>query len=288
MAKIAFLGTGAMGERMAANLLKHNHEVCVWNRTKEKTDALQKMGARVAETPREAVANVEFAISMVRDDAAAREVWLDETTGALAGLPSNAIAVESSTVTPDWARELATNCAQRNVGFLDAPVSGSRPQAEAAQLIFIVGGASATFAAAEPVLKTMGATVNHIGEAAGSGAILKLAVNELLGVQVAAAAEIIGFLQKTGIDLKKAADLITTTPVCSPYLKVAIGTMLAGNFAPLFTTELVEKDLAYIDQTAASNRAEMPLAKAAREVFRQAIEAGQADENLTSTVKLYR
>ncbi len=287
MARIAFLGTGAMGARMAMNLLKNNHEVTVWNRTADKTDGLRDSGASIADSPREAVAAAEIAISMVRDDRAAHQIWLDAQTGALGGLTENAVVVECSTVTPAWARELAQHCAARSLHFLDAPVAGSRPQAEAAQLIFIVGGAPDALAQVEPILKTMGASIFHVGAAAGSGATVKLAVNTLFGIQVAALGEIVGFLKKSGVDVNQAIEMIAASPVCSPAAKAAAGAMLAGNFAPQFPIELVEKDFGYVHETAVASQASVPLADAARQVFQTAIAAGQAEENLTGVVKLY-
>ena len=107
MAKVTMLGLGAMGSRMAMSLLRSGHTVTVWNRTPGRADALVAAGAMQADSPRQAVADADFAISMVRDDEAAREVWLAPATGALAGLGRDAVAIESSTVTPNWVRELA-------------------------------------------------------------------------------------------------------------------------------------------------------------------------------------
>lgn len=287
MSKITILGTGAMGSRMAENLIKAGHEVTVWNRTREKTADLETVGAKVADTPAAAAATADFVISMVRDDDASRAVWLDKNTGALETLPETAIAVESSTVTLAWARELAAACASKNIGFLDAPVAGSRPQAEAGQLIYLVGGAAETLAQAEPILKTMGAAVHHAGDAAGSGAAVKLAVNALFGVQITAVGELLGFLKNCGLDHARAFEIIAATPVCSPAAKAAGAAMLSGNFAPMFPVELVEKDFGYVAETAAENHSETPMANAARRVLNRAIEKGYGEDNLTSVVKLY-
>ncbi|MCP1659423.1 NAD(P)-dependent oxidoreductase [Neisseria perflava] len=135
MTKIAFLGLGAMGSRMALNLVKAGYALTVWNRTASACDELVAAGAKAASTPREAVQGAEFVISMVRDDEASRQVWLDDKTGALAALAKNAVAVESSTLTPDWIHELSTAMQIHGTAFLEAPVSGSRPQAAQGQLI---------------------------------------------------------------------------------------------------------------------------------------------------------
>ncbi|MEL6912429.1 MAG: NAD(P)-binding domain-containing protein, partial [Cyanobacteria bacterium J06598_4] len=120
---------GAMGSRMAISLLKAGHQVTVWNRSANKTLTAAQAGARVADTPYSAVPAAEFVISMLRDDAAAKQVWLGDN-GALSGMAPNAIAIESSTLTVATVKKLAQQFQQRGISFLDAPVAGTRPQAE--------------------------------------------------------------------------------------------------------------------------------------------------------------
>lgn len=136
MSKVGFLGLGAMGSRMAANLLKAGHTVTVWNRSPEAAEALVASGARRASSPKEAAEGGDFVFAMVRDDKASQNVWLDATNGALAGMRSGAVAIESSTLTPEWIRELSQHFRAKGISLLDAPVSGSRPQAETAQLVY--------------------------------------------------------------------------------------------------------------------------------------------------------
>lgn len=287
MARITVLGLGAMGSRMALNLLKAGHEVTVWNRDPEKATALVAAGASSAQTPRAAVNDAEFVIAMVRDDEASRAVWLTPGNGALAGLAEGAIAIESSTLTPLWVRELGSHFAATDAVLLDAPVAGSRPQAEAGQLIYFVGGHSTPLASAQPVLKAMGAAVHHVGEI-GDGAAVKLAVNALFGIQVAALAEMIGSLRRSGLDIGRTMDVISATPVCSPAAKGAAASMLAGAFAPLFPIELVEKDFGYAVGVAQAQGASIPMTQAAHAVFHSALEAGLGDQHLTGVVQLYR
>jgi 3-hydroxyisobutyrate dehydrogenase len=286
MSRIAVLGIGAMGSRMAVALLKAGHEIAVWNRSADRTVPLIEAGARAADTPRDAVEKAEFVICMVRDDDASRYVWLDPEAGAIASLSRNTIAIESSTITVAWARELATHCHRQGVAFLDAPVAGSRPQADAAQLIYFVGGDAETVMKAEPILKTMGNAVHHAGPS-GSGAAIKLAVNALYGVQVAAMGELLGLMQRCGVDEAKAVEILSSTPVCSLAAKVAIGAMLTRNFAPLFPIELVEKDFGYVLDTAKLNGAQVPMARTGRQVFAEAIGQGHSGDNITGVAQLY-
>lgn len=286
MLKVAVLGMGAMGSRMATALLKAGHGVTVWNRDPDKTTPLVEAGAKAVDTPRQAVQGVDFAICMVRDDDASRQVWLSADTGALSGMPEDAVAIESSTVTIAWARELAEQCRTCRIAFLDAPVAGSRPQAEAAQLIYLVGGDASVVAKAEPVFRVMGSVVHHAGPA-GSGAAVKLAVNVLLGVQVATMAEVLALMRRNGIDGARVVEIVSSTPVCSPAAKAAASAMLTGNFAPMFPIELVEKDLGYVLDAANVSGTRVPVTQAAQRVFIEAIEQGYGADQMTRVVQLY-
>ena len=283
--KISVLGLGAMGSRMAANLLKGGHTVTVWNRTPAAATALVEAGARLATTPKDATSDADFAVSMVRDDEASRALWLTPETGALAGMRPATVAIESSTLTPRWTRELGATVVQHGVEFLEAPVAGSRPQAEAAQLIYLVGGDAATLRRAEPVLKLMGSSIHHTGTV-GSGALAKLAANVLMGVQLTSLAEILGMIAHAGIDPNPIVKALSGTPAWSPAATNLVAAMLSRDFAPRFPIELIEKDFGYALDTASSPDA-APTIAAARSVFRSAIEHGFSADNMTSVVRLF-
>ena len=214
MSQIAILGVGAMGSRMALNLLRARHRVTVWNRRPSAAKALVEAGARWAGTPKDAAADAEFVIAMVRDNEASRQVWIDPETGAAAGMTSGSIAIESSTLTPEWIRELGATLAARGIALLDAPVVGSTPQAELAQLIYLVGGDAAIYARSQDVLTAMGSSLHHVGPV-GSGAMAKLVTNALLGVQVTTIAELIGLLKWSGIDASRVLAAVSRTPAWS-------------------------------------------------------------------------
>jgi 3-hydroxyisobutyrate dehydrogenase len=285
MSKIGFLGLGAMGSRMASNLLKAGHTVTVWNRTPAAAEALAASGARKASSPKDAAEGAEFVFAMVRDDNASRSVWLDPDHGALAGMSPGAVAIESSTLTPEWVRELGEQLSAKGVALLDAPVSGSRPQAEAGELVYLVGGDGKALSAAEPLLKALGSSIQHVGPI-GTGALAKLATNTLLGVQVVAIAELIGMLGRQGVDVKKMLDVVAQTPVWSPASGRIASSMLSGNFAPQFPIELIEKDFSYTVKTAAGEET-APVINSVCRVFRKAIKAGWGELNMTAVVKLF-
>ena len=285
MVKIAVLGMGAMGSRMAMSLLKAEYEVIVWNRSLNKTRKIERAGAKVAKTPYEAAQNADFVISMVRDDEASKQVWLEDY-GALAGMSQDAIAIDSSTLSVAWTKELGQQFARQGVAFLDAPVVGTRPQAETAQLIYFVGGDAAIFDRAKSILQTMGSVVNYVG-AVGSGMAIKLAVNSLFAVQVAAVGELISMMCQSGLDEAEAVETIASTPVCSPAAKQAAIAMTNRKFVPLFPIELVAKDLSYAIATAKENKTKLPLVTATLAVFATAIERGYGADNITGIARLY-
>jgi 3-hydroxyisobutyrate dehydrogenase len=175
--------------------------------------------------------------------------------------------------------------AERALPLLEAPVVGSTPQAEAAQLIYLVGGDAETFTRAEAVLKTMGSTIHHVG-ALGSGALAKLATNTLLGIQVTVLAELIGMLKRSDANVARVLEVVATTPVWSMAAGRVSGLMQAGNFAPQFPIDLIEKDFGYTLQAAGSDSA-APTIAAARSVFRTAMERGFGQDNMTGVVKLF-
>lgn len=285
MTKIAFLGLGAMGSRMARRLLDAGHELTVWNRTAPDADVWA--GANIAASARNAARDADIVIAMVRDNAAAHDVWLNAESGALAGMRPGALAIDCSTVSADWARTLHAACAAAGVECLDAPVVGSRPQAEAGALIFLAGGAEATKNAVDPVLTAMGSAA-HLCGGPGSGAATKLLVNALFGIQVTAIAELLGLAAAQGLDLARISAIIGETPVASPALKGAMGGMLAGAFAPMFPIDLVGKDFALAHNVSQRHRARTPMTDAAATVFDEALAAGLGAENLTAVAKLYR
>jgi 3-hydroxyisobutyrate dehydrogenase-like beta-hydroxyacid dehydrogenase len=271
---------------MAASLLAAGHAVTVWNRDAARTAPLVAKGAVAAATPAKAVAGAEFAISMVRDIAASRAVWLDPETGALAGMGPAAIAIESSTISVAWARELASIFAKHKIAIIDAPVSGSRKQADARELIYLVGGEKAAVDVARPILLAMGKSVEYAG-AAGCGIALKLMVNASMGVQVANLAELLASTEKLGIARAKAMEIFTSTAVCSPWVKANAAAILAREYAPQFTVGLVEKDLQYEVEAAASESAAVPVTQAAQQAYAKAVAAKLGDENLTAIAEIY-
>ena len=279
---IAVLGLGAMGSRMAAKLIDAGHEVTVWNRSQARTTP---QGATRAASPAAAAAGASLGISMLRDDAASYEVWLGDG-GALAALPETGVGIECSTLSLPFVSELGEVFAKAGRAFLDAPLAGSRPQAEAGQLIFFVGGDSQALETARPALEAMGAAVHHAG-ATGAGALVKLMVNALFGAQLALLGEVIGMAKRSGHDPARAVEILGATPVVSPAAKLSAGAMLGEAFPPAFPIDLVEKDFGLLAASATALDASVPLGEATRAIYAAAKEEGYGEDNITGIVQRY-
>lgn len=284
---VAILGLGAMGARMARRALDAGFPLTVYNRTASRAAALGDSGAKVATSPREAVADADRVVACVTDDEASRALWLDEEGGALAGLKDGALAIESSTLTPGWVEDLSERMRAAGARFLDAPVLGSRPQAEAGQLVHLVGGAPEDLDAGRELLGAIGKAQLHVGPA-GAGARLKLVVNVLFGVQVAALSEALSILDKGGIGTERALEVLGELPVTSPMMKGVGALIAAERWDPLFPIDLVEKDFRYAIAQAEALGARAPVTRAVREVFEGARRDGLGGENIHAVAKHLR
>jgi 3-hydroxyisobutyrate dehydrogenase len=284
--RVAILGLGTMGAGMAANVLKAGFSLSVYNRTAAKAKALVDGGAHFASMPGEAAEGASIVISMLSDDSASREVWLGGG-GALEAVGKDAILIESSTVSPSWIAELADLSASRGAQFLDAPVTGSRMQAEAGQLSFLVGGNEATVEAAAPVLKAMSKEIVHLGPV-GSGAKMKLINNFLCGVQVASLAEGLAWIERSGLDREKALAVLKSGAPGSPLLGAISARMVNQNYNVNFLLTLMAKDLLYAEAEAAHCNVDLKTAETARGLFEVAIAQGLGNEDMSSVIEPLR
>ena len=278
MAELAILGLGAMGSRLAQNLSQAGHAVTVWNRTPDRAALAHMPGARLAASPAEAACGAEFVIAVLRDDEASRRVWCDPRDGALAAMKPGAIAIECSTLSTDWVGALAQQSGRDGIFIVDAPIVGSRPQAEAKQLIFLAGGPGEAVERVRPVLMATGTALHHVGPS-GSGMRFKLAVNALFAIQVAALAELLAGLAAQDVALDGVVDVLGQLPVLGAAGKGAAALIVAHRHSPLFPIELVTKDLGYFMQ--AGGGASL-LTSRARELFAAAASAGYGQRNITA------
>jgi 3-hydroxyisobutyrate dehydrogenase len=284
--RIAFFGLGLMGSGMARRLLANGFPLTVFNRNRDKAAPFAAKGAHVAASPREAAVRADVMISMVADDNAARAVWLGEH-GALAAAAPGAVCIECSTVTVGWIKELAAAAAARKCEFLDAPVTGSRTQAASGELNFLVGGPAATLEKVRPVLAAMSKTITPLGPV-GSGALLKLINNFVCGVQVAALAEAISMIERSGLDRTRALEILTAGAPGSPLVKTVATRMTTSDYAPNFLLRLMAKDLGYAVEEGGKLSVNLATAASALGIFKQAMAGGHGDQDMSAVVEQFR
>jgi 3-hydroxyisobutyrate dehydrogenase len=285
-ARVAVLGLGLMGSGMARNLLRAGFPVTVFNRSPARAASLADAGARVASSARDAAADADVIVSMVADDRAARAVWMGEQ-GALAGVKTGALLVESSTISVGWIKELAREAQSHGATLIDAPVTGSREQAAAGQILFLAGGSADDVERVRPVLAAMGRDVVHAGPT-GSGALLKLVNNFLCGAQVAVLAETLAFVERSGLDPTTAVDMLLNGAGGSPVVKTLAARMVARDFDPHFVLRLMAKDLTYAREEAAQRGLTLQTATCALGLFERAIETGQGDRDFAAVIEPIR
>jgi 3-hydroxyisobutyrate dehydrogenase len=281
--RVAILGLGLMGTGMAGRVLAAGFPLALYNRNPEKTAPFAKAGAYVARTPRDAAARADIIISILADDNACRAVWLDKDSGALAGAAPGTWLVESSTASVQWIHELAAAAKKHECELLDAPVTGSKPQAAAGELLFLVGGSAEALAAVRPVLAVMSRDVMHLGPT-GSGATLKLINNFLCGVQAASIAEALALVTASGLDREKSVAILAAGAPGSPLLKVITTRAAANDLTPNFVLRLMAKDLTYAREEGARHGIAMNTATPAIADFEKAISSGYGEKDFSAII----
>jgi 3-hydroxyisobutyrate dehydrogenase-like beta-hydroxyacid dehydrogenase len=280
MSSIGFVGLGAMGGRIASRLLDAGNDVYGTNRTKSRAQRLIEHGLRWRDTPREVAAVVDVIFSMVTDDQALEAVT-SGPDGILAGLRPGQVYVDMSTVSPRASRAVAEQVKSSGAEMLDAPVSGSIPQAESGTLAIMVGGEEQAFARVEPLLREVGQAVTQIGEN-GQGLVLKLAINISLAVQTLAFSEGLLLAERDGVDPRIAADVMSATPIGSPMLKARIPLLLDLPEQAWFDVAMMQKDIRLALEAAQAIDVALPSAAAADRMLTRASELGYEHRDIAA------
>ena len=268
MSTVAFIGLGAMGSRMAMNLLAAGHSLRVFNRSKEKTKPLADKGAVVCDSPAAAAKGAQFVCSIVSDDVATRAVMLGDQ-GVVGAAAPGTIILDSSTNAPAMAREVAAAARAEGVLYLDAPVSGSLAQAQARELVILVGGDKSAFDQALPVLGAMGRMVRRIGDS-GAGATLKLINNMLSATLTAAIAEAAQAAEAANLDRDATLEVLGEGAAGSRLMKTKLPKIFKRDFSAQFQLELMDKDLRYFLALAQELDRPAPIASLVRSQYQAA------------------
>lgn len=246
MERIGFIGLGIMGSGMVANLVAAGHDVTVWNRTRDKADALE--GVTVADTPTSVASECPIVMLCVSDTPDVKEVVVGDD-GVLAGLTDGALIVDHSTISPSATRELAAAVADRGAKWVDAPVSGGSEGAERGTLSIMVGGDPDDVERARPYMEAFGQTITHVGEV-GAGQTVKLVNQVLVVVNQLAASEGLMLAQAAGLDLASALEAVEGGAAGSWMLSNRGPQMIERDWRPGFTIDLQQKDLRLVLEAA--------------------------------------
>lgn len=255
MAELGFVGLGVMGGRIVKRLLDAGHHMTGFNRTRSKAEWLIRAGMTWADTPREVAAAAEITLSMVTDTNALQAI-VDGPDGILAGLGPRKLYVDMSTVSPAESREIAGRVAERGARMLDAPVSGSVVTLEEGRLAIMVGGASEDVERVRPVLQDIGPRVSHVG-GNGQAALVKIASNLNLAVQMLAFSEAVLLAEKGGIARETAVQALLSGVIASPMLKYRGPFVLREPEEAWFAVNMMQKDIVLAQE--AGRQLDVPL-----------------------------
>lgn len=261
-----------MGSRMAANLLKSGATVTVYNRSQEPVDRLVTAGAKAAASASEAVQGADIVFSMLSTPEVVEQVML-AGAGALHAMKKGSIWVDCSTVHPSFSRQSAQAAQAAGVRFLDAPVAGTKPHAQKAELVFFVGGDEALLEEVRPYLDTMGRKIVHVGET-GQGASFKMLVNMMLAQSMVIFSEAVLLGEQLGMSKEFLLNTIPNLVVAAPFTKFKANMLREDNYDVQFPLEWMHKDLHLAAVSAYEVQQPLYLANLTKEIFAAAVQEG--------------
>lgn len=285
--KIAVIGLGTMGGPMAGHLLRAGHELTVHNRTRKREQALAQAGAARAATPALAAATAEVVLCCVSDTPDVEAVLLDPQTGVITTLAPGALVIDCSTIAPEGARRVAESFAARQIGFVDAPVSGGSEGAEKGTLAIMCGGSEQDFERALPLLQIIGGAVTLVGPV-GCGQIAKAVNQVILAGAYQGVAEGIVLAHRAGADVGKVVAAIENGAARSWVLENRAPNMRADDYPLGFRMRLHRKDLGIALDTARECGIPLPLTSYVATQEDGLIHAGHGDEDMSAIARMVR
>ncbi|MFC5723489.1 NAD(P)-dependent oxidoreductase [Streptomyces gamaensis] len=274
--QVSVIGLGGMGAGMARALLAAGYDVTVFNRTRKRADALVAAGATAAPSAAEAGERADAVVLSLADEPAVDEVLFGELVWRLR---PGTVLLDTTTVSPSYARGTATRLAASGVRRLETCVLGNPDMAAAGKLRLFVSGEQAAYDDAHDVLAALGQEVRHLG-AAGRASALKLSLNLLLGIQTAGLAEATAFAEAAGLDRELMLEILLGSGWRSPVLGFRAEYMRRRVYRPAaFRTALMRKDLELALEQAEAHGLPLPLCRQAAERYATAVAAGRADDD---------
>lgn len=282
--KVAFLGLGVMGYPMAGYLQKKGYHVTVYNRTASKAAAwVDSYGGTAAASPAAAVVGASIVFMCVGNDDDVRSVVYGEH-GALQAMQEGAILVDHTTASAELARELAAACKAKQLGFLDAPVSGGQAGAENGVLTVMVGGEPAVFTQVEAAIQSYARCVKLLGPA-GSGQLAKMVNQICIAGVVQGLAEALNFAKNAGLDGAAVVEVISQGAASSWQMQNRSLTMLNDQFDFGFAVDWMRKDLAIALNEARKNGSALPLTALVDQFYAEVQQMGGNRWDTSSLIK---
>jgi len=281
--KIGFIGLGIMGQSMAANIHDHGYELMVYNRTKEKSNALAEAGVSVADSPAELAGWADIIILMLTGPEAIDTVLSGEN-GILSASTSGKIIINMGTVSPSYTRDLKQRLESSDLVFIDAPVSGSKKPAIDGTLIILAGGPEESVKNLEPLFLSMGQKVVYCGSA-GQGSAMKMTINHLLAVMMTGLCESLNLAQGLNLGTDMVLDAILAGPLGCGLYKLKNDMLRQHEFPVQFPLKHMTKDLRFVLQTADEVGAAVPAAHAVFQLYRQGVGHGHGDLDFAAVKK---
>lgn len=283
--RVGFIGLGAMGLSMARNIQKAGFALTVWSRRPESAAAIRSEGAQWANSPADLASSVDALVLSVTNSPDVEDLMLG-SDGILSGATSGCIVVDTSTIAPSVARSLAKRSAEQGVSMLDAPVSGGTQGAQAGTLTIMAAGEEAAFERARPVLGAVGKNIFYVGPS-GTGQVIKLVNNILVGVIGAATAEALVLGAKAGADTEIMARVVSASAGASWQLSNQFPLrVFNGSFQPGFMTDLLCKDLDLALDLGKDAATPLFFTALARQMYGQDQAIGNGRKDYTSVIQL--
>jgi len=280
---ISYLGLGTMGAGMVSNLLKAGYKLIVWNRSAEKCKPFARRGARVAESPADAVRDADLVIYMLSNDRAVEEVVF-AANGILNGIKEGQIAMDMSTVLPATSLREEEAYSKRGVEFLDAPVFGSKNESANAELWIMAAGKRDTFEKIKPVLQHLGQTVHYFGKN-GNATAMKLVGNLIVALELEALSEGLVLARKAGLDLSTVMEVVKVADFRSPLLVSNGQNILKRDFSTSFALKLMLKDAGLIEKFAGGLQSPIPGLRVVEKNLKSAVALGFENETTSAVIK---
>jgi 2-hydroxy-3-oxopropionate reductase len=276
--RIGFVGLGVMGKPMARNLAAAGHDLVVYSRTRASVDELaSESGAQAAGSAREVSEQADTTILMLPDSPQVREV-LDGDDGLLAGAREGSLVIDMSTISPVVTREIAEECGERGIGWVDAPVSGGDVGAREATLSIMAGGSEEDFARAKPLFDALGKTIVHVGPV-GAGQVVKACNQVVVALTIEAVSEALVLGSKAGVDPATIIEVLSGGLAANKVMEVRGRNFLEHDFAPGFRVELHHKDLGIALQTAREYGVALPNTAAVDQMLQALRANGRGDRD---------